>query len=358
MIRHGRSTLRGITAAVADRPRPWGRRRALTAAALALLSLLVFTIVTEALAPTGPGRFLYVLHDALWVPFWARIWTRAGVWSLLWLGPFVVLIACLAVEFMGVAAPLRGIQVAVLRRTLRSRWGAGLVRLQQILGWRRNHEGLLVAVARAELGEAADRARASLEAGMPLATQSLVRAVLSLAYLRAASPPDQVAAVEAMALVTSLAGEEATVRASAQLRRIWSDPVADEIDALLNVDETRLAQLRHALVAATLKPAEAALVTLGVSQRAGGQGHVAARSWFTTWARLRLTPDRPRPDLAEAETLIDFEFWAARSETAMRARNDAGDRASWLATILPGVPLARDMGEMVAAGHGSSGAEA
>src|SRR5690625_1609719 len=95
--------------------------------------------------------------------------------------------------------------------------------------------------------------------------------------------------------------------------------------------------------------------TMGAHYRhAGSQVRVAperVRAWFDLWAQLARMPNAASSHLADAEAMIDFEFWAARAESALIAAAHLGDRGGWLAELLPDVRMSRPLGECEAAGY-------
>ena len=356
MIRQGRSTLIDMAAAVPRRQRPWHLRRAGVAIVVLVVAVLAWMTATEALAQDGPGWLLYLLHDVIWVPFWSWIWVRAGFWSLMWLAPVAVIGGAALLEYLGLAQPLRYLQTAVLRLVLHSGVGGVLLGFQQILGWGRNHEGLLVAILRADLLRAKTAAKAVAEResrGQPNPI-SLGRAASQLCYLRAQDEATQIHVAEALALIAIIAPPDTTAHWRALVRRIWSHPETGRIEALTLITpqgiETLLTEMRQGVVA----PATLALATLGVARADSMERQDLVQAWFTHWARLRHQTTPRRVDLTEAETLIDFEFWAARAETGLAKRAYAADRSGWLAGMLPGVDMHRPMGERAAAGLSAS----
>lgn len=352
MIRQGRSTLIDMAAAAPVRQRPWHIRRGGVAAVVLVIATLAWLTATEALAQDGPGWLLYLLHDVVWVPLWSWIWVRSGFWSLIWLAPIAVLSVAVLLEFLGLAQPLRYLQAAVLRLVLNSWAGGALLGFQQALGWGRNREGLLVAILRADLlrAETAAKAVAETEVAGKLNPTALGRTASQLCYLRAQEEATQIRVAEALALIAIVAPPEVTAHWRAVVQRIWSPPETDRIEALTLITpqsiETLLAEIRQGVVA----PVTLALATLGVARDDSLHRQDLVQAWFTHWARLRHHTTPRRVDLAEAETLIDFEFWAARAESGLATRALAADRSGWLAGLLPGVAMHRTMGERAAAG--------
>lgn len=358
MTRQGRSSLIDMAATAPIRLRRWNVRRGVVVAVALITVAVAWATASEALSPDGPGWLLYILHDAVWVPFWSWVWVRSGFWSLIWLAPMAVLAFVVGLEYLGLAQPLRRLQTSVLRLVLRSWAGGAVLGFQQMLGWGRNREGLLVAILRADLLRAETAAKAAAETGGAVNPTALGRSASQLCYLHAQDEPTQIRVAEALALIALVAPADSTAQWRGVMRRIWSPPETDRIQALTLITpqdlETLLADMRQGVVA----PAILALATLGVARDDSLQRPDLVQGWFTDWAQLRHHTTLRRVDLAQAETLIDFEFWAARAETCLAARARAADRSGWLAGLLPGVAMHRAMGEGAAAGlpaHGMGG---
>ncbi len=342
-MRPGRSIVLDMGRARPVRRRPWMLRRALVAAVLGCLALLGWIVATEWLQPTGVGYLLYAAHDRLWLPLWSWLWLRADYWSLLWFGPFAVLLLLALSEFLGFGTPLRRLQVAALRYGLRHNGMRALIAFQQVLGWKRGHEGLLVAVIDSELRQAETQAKAAIEAGRAQDMTMLCRMTVGLAYLRANAPLAQTRCAEQHLLVAMLDRDKgADLRA--ELRRIWGDETADKVETMTMIPDAAIPAAASGLSMPGRAPEELALLTLGVVHRAILSQPDAASAWFTQWALQRYRTDMPRPDLARSEGLIDFEFWAAICERALIVRA----RPGWLAKLLPGVDMDRPLGEVAA----------
>lgn len=317
----------------------------------AAIILLAIVVSREMLPHEGPGWYLYALHDRVWLPLRALIWTRAGVWSLLWLVPVLALALLVLVEYLGLAQPLRRMQVAVLRGFLRSRFSPYLLALQQKIGWRRGHEGQLVAVLEAELARHEAGLKEATEASQRADSLGLSRSVVQLAYLRAADLPAQLRCAGGLMLIARHADREQVSRISAKLHRIWSDEDGARIEAILTTDPTEPEPLFDLLRAPSGKAADLAVATLAMARPEARCRADLVRAWFTEWARMRHDPRQDSRALAEAERLIDFEFWAARAEAGLVLQEVSGDRSGWLAGLLPGVMMRRPMGELAAAGQ-------
>lgn len=348
-MRRGRSTLLDMGRQPPSRERPLALRRAVTLALLGCAAGLWWIVANEILPPTGPGYLLYAAHDHLWLPFWSWVWMRSSFWSLLWFGPLAGLLVLVLIEFLGLGQPLRRLQVAALRLALRQNWTRGLLAIQQMLGWKRQHESLLVSVIDCDLRSESAKAMEAVESGRGFDVTVLCRMTLALAYLRATSEAAQIRCAEHQ-LLAAMLDNDAAEALGAGLRRIWGDETADRIEAMTMVAEEGIPAAIAGLSARENKPDDLALQTLGIVRCATLTQPDAAGAWFTRWAQLRCRID-PRPnDLAAAERLVEFEFWAAICERALAERAAAGGRVTWLPKWLPGVPAYRSPGELAAAG--------
>lgn len=324
---------------------------------LAVLATPVVIVATRALPVDGAGRLLYALHDTLFVPVWSWVWVSAGIWSLLWIVPLLLLLCAVAVEFLGFAQPLRRLQIAGLRLYLRGPAARAALTGQQLLGWRHNREGLMVAVLEADLAGAEATIRQALEAGRKdAATGRLVRLAVQLAYLRAGDPLYQLRGAEHLALIEACDGAETAARLRERLAQIWSPEIARRMVDLGCATPEALPGLLAGLRSARLPAPDLALATLAMARPEALARPDLVRAWFTEWAQLRHHAPSTLPELAEAERMIDFEFWAARAETALIAAEQAGDpgRGGWLSALLPGVAKHRTLGERAAIGQGGS----
>lgn len=352
-MRLGRSHLLGLGEVTPLRLRPWGRRRIGALLVLALLAAPGVIVATRALPVDGVGWALYALHDALFVPLWSRFWVSAGIWSLLWWLPILLLICAATVEYLGLAQPFRRLQIAALRLFLRGPLARATLTGQQLLGWRHNREWLMVAVLETDLAQAEAQIRQALEAGLKeTPTRRLARLSLQLAYLRAGEPLYQLRGAEHLALIEACEGEEPAARLRARMAQVWSPEIAQRMADLGQAPPEALPGLLAGLRSARLTAPDLALVTLAMVRPQVLTRPDLVRAWFTEWAQLR--HHAARADLAEAERMIDFEFWAARAETALIAMEQASDpgRGGWLSGLLPGVARRRAMGERAALGQG------
>lgn len=348
-MRRGRSTLLDMGQHPPSRERPWGLRRTVTMAMLGGVAGLWWIAANEVLPPTGLGYLLYTAHDHLWLPFWSWVWMRSGFWSLLWFGPLAGLLLLVVIEFLGFGQPLRRLQIAALRLALRRNWTRGLLAIQQMFGWKRQHESLLVCVIDCDLRSESAKAMEAVESGKRFDVTVLCRMALALAYLRATSGAAQIRCAE-QHLLAAMLDKDAAATLGAELRRIWGEETADRIAVKTMVAEEEIPAVLAGLSAGEGKPDDLALQTLGIVRCAALTQTDAAGAWFTRWAQLRCRIDPRRNDLAAAERLFEFEFWAAICEKALAERAAAGGRVTWLPKWLPGVATYRSRGELAAAG--------
>lgn len=355
MTRSGRSTLLDMGAPAPFRLRPWWRRRVLTAAFMGVVALIALAVGYQVFATDGPGRLLYLLHDLVWVPVWSWLWVRRGFTSLVWWLPLMIGAGLAASEYAGLWQPVRRAQVFILRLGLRGRLQSSFLRFQRWLGLGRGREGLVVAVLNADLTQAASAARQAIEAGTPADPTGLERALIALCLLRPDDAGMQMRAAEELAVIEALQGAAAAAPLRDALRRIWTDPVAEGIFRALDLQPETAAALTADLVAGRMRPERLALTTLGMARGARSLAPSVVRQWFTDWARLSHHTDPARPDLSEAERMIDFEFWAAHAERGLQQSEVTGDRAGWFAALLPEVAMRNPMGEVAAAGTQPTG---
>jgi len=348
MTRMARSRVLALHAPAPSRARVWWKRRITMLMTVLVVAMPVFAVVTEALSPDGVGWLLYSLHDSIWLPFWSFVWVRAGIWSLIWWLPVSALAGLTLVEFLGLGQPLRRLQTAVLRGLLRSPVSPLVLAAQQRLGWQHNREGLLVSVLESELLVAEAALRAAAEAGGTADTARVSRLMTQLAYLRAADPARQVRCAECLMLIGLFAEPDHVFALRTKLDRIWPEADGARIKALLWHDTANPVPLFDILRKPDSVAFDLALANLAFARAESLVRSDLVRVWFEEWARLRHDPRLSNRALPEAERMIDFEFWAARAEAGIAAREVTGDRKGWLGALLPGVAMRRPMGERAA----------
>lgn len=348
----GRSSVLAALMPRARRKRRLKIRWLATALVLATAVLCFWSVHTEALAPTGAGRLIYLAHDALWVPAWSWVWTAARPWSLIWLLAPVPLAVLALIEFLGLAQPLRFLQTVVLRALLRSPLAEGLVALQSRIGPK---DGFLTRLISADLRVFEDAARQAAEAPGQHFPETdaaeMARRARWLMRLCDGSDAVQIRLCEVSAL---LARHDPPPPDLTVLDALWQDaPWAP----LASPTQGDLVQTLARLQAAGMDRAALAAATLGAARLARQDRAPRALDWFARWAELRLGPTAFAAELAAAETLISFEFWAAETEANLLRGTAAAARTGWLGRLLPGVETCRPSGEMAAAGLAAAAPE-
>lgn len=343
----GRSRILRLSAPMPYRARAYWLRRIVWLGMIAALVALAWLVVSEALPKSGAALLLYRLHDHLWVPLKAWVWTRSQGGAILWLTPIALLLGLLLLERLGLFAGLRKLQVLSLRLVLRSPLSAAVLGIQQLLGWRRGHEGMVLAVIDAELTDAFPPLRAAQLAGGAGGCKTLMRLTAQRAYLRGGDPKSVALAIEALAMARDL-DPTAHDLARQTLLRIWQaqgHTTAVETLALAETAPDGLETLLGKLYAAQMSAIEAAAATLAFASKAANLRPDLVQGWFTEWARHRhrQTPDHMH--LREAESLIDFAHWAALAETRL-----APAPGAWMSELLSGIAAQRNLGERAAAG--------
>lgn len=346
----GRSSVARLAGPVPARDRRWWLRRVIVLAVVVAIFLLARAVSQEMFDPHGPGRLLYLAHDRVWLPFWSLVWVRSGFLSLVWWVPVVIFSAMALMEFLGIGQPVRRLQIGIIRRLMRGRAGWYVLLLQQMLGWKHNREGLLVATLKADFTRESAGLRRAIEAGESRDGVRLGRLMLWLAHLRATDPAIQVRCAEALMLIVRAGGEAAAAPVAARLGRILlpedSAQLTDAITPDPEAHSERLDDLRRG----DLEPVALALTTLAMARAGSLARPRLARAWFVEWARQRHAGSSGSAALVAAEQMIDFEFWAALAESGLAMLELEGDRQGWLGDLLPDVAMRRPLGELAAAG--------
>lgn len=347
----GRSSLLRAALSPAARPRNRGLRLGAILTLAGVVLGLVLVVRGQLLATDGPGRMLYLIHDAVWLPLHGRLWTALFPDALIWLVILGGVSALVLVEFLGIAAPLRRAQVAGLRAVLPAFPGPILAMHRALRA-----VGLRAGLAEQVLRDLRDAALHPFTAPGQAPAEAAFRRLCQLQTLQLAfglqSPRDLGAVVDVLGLAAVEPGARddavaALRRAAGRLRPeavpFWPDLMAPET---FLPDLAAVLRATVALETASL-PAEAlACHTVRVAAFLGTGGDAAALVWFDTWARLRAGPDAARAaPLAEAEALCAFEYWAGLAET--RACGTA--TPVFLAAAFPGLHLLRLRGERAAA---------
>lgn len=352
MRRRGRSTILDMGATAPMRERNWALRRLLVILAIATAVLTAIAVTQELLPKDGLALLLYQIHDGLWVPFKAQAWVQNGVGSLTWFVPIGVLAALALTEYLGIAQPVRRLQAAALRLALHSGNGRWVLVLQQYLGWGRDLEAFLIGLIDSDLTRARVDVMEALESGRTIDANALGRATIQRAYLRAGDKAIHAICAETLCLMVALGASRAELEPWERIiARILGPHALKDLRTALQPDPVEIETALDTLADPATSAQRLALMTLA---HAGSQVRVAperVRAWFDLWAQLARMPNAASSHLADAEAMIDFEFWAARAESALIAADHFGDRGGWLAELLPDVRMSRPLGECEAAGY-------
>lgn len=347
----GRSTLLRAGLAPEERPRNRVLRHGAILAVAGLIVGLVLVVGGERLSKDGPGRLLYLIHDTVWLPLYGRFWTAVFPDALIWLAVVCGVATVVLVEFLGIASPLRRLQVMLLRVLLPAVPGP-VVAMHGALRASGLRSGLAEQVLRDLRDEALHPFTVPGAAPGDDAYARLCRLqALQLAF-GLQSSRDLVAVVDVLGLAAVEPG--ARDDAAAALRRAAARLKPDAVPFWAELTEpgtfrpdlSAILQATADLETATI-PAEAlACCTVRVAAFLGTGGDAAALVWFDAWARLRTAPDGERAArLAEAEALCAFEYWAALAEKGAHGRTTP----DFLAEAFPGLHLLRPRGEQAAA---------
>lgn len=339
-----RSTLlRGGVAAL-PRARPYLLRRIAVLAATACVVAFLIAVSVRFFSLSDPTRAIYWAHDALWLPFQAAIWTSAFPYGLLWLMPLAAFCLLIGLEYTGLVQAVRRGQLAMFSALLRAGLDPLLVSSNRLAGRRAGSDGTLLEALAAEREAAALALVQAMDTAGLAELQRYRRLLLNLR-------PDQqsraIAAIEAMCISLSLnRPEDPNLRAA--LAEHWPDlagawavwaPKLPGTDA-----ESPTAGIIQSMAGLSAMPAtELALATLRHSLQAG-PGHPALLAWFSAWSDLRYAAGPAAAVLAEAEAMIQFEYWAARAETPQKPAEIDGV----LTAALPALAPLRDRGDLAA----------
>lgn len=345
----GRSTLLRAGLPPTERPRNRVLRYGAVLSVIGAVTVLVLVIGGELLSTSGPGWVLYLIHDTLWLPLYGRYWTAIFPDALIWLVVVGGVLALVLVEFLGIASPVRQLQVALLRILLPAFPGPVLVMHRML-----RSVGIRSGLAEQVLRDLCDAALHPFVTRRP-APGSFERLchlhTLQLAF-GLQSPRNLVAVVDILGLAAIEPG--ARDDASAPLRRaaarlqpeavaFWSDLM---VPGTFRPDLPAVLKATMDLEAGALSPEALACRTVQVAVFLATGGDSAALVWFDSWARMRAGDDDALfARLAEAEALCSFEFWAALAESRAARRPEP----ALLTEAFPGLCLLRPRGEQAAA---------
>jgi hypothetical protein len=263
--------------------------------------------------------------------------------------PLAGFLLLVSLEFTGLFQAVRRGQLAMLSALLGAGLDPLLVTSNRLAARRPGPEGTLLEALAAERDAAAlSLVLARNEAGLA-GLQRYRRLLLNLR-------PDQqgraIAAIEAMCLSRSLNRPE-DPRLSADVAEHWPDLAmawAEWAPGLPGSDaEEPTAAIIQSMSGMSAMPAtDLALATLRHSLQAR-PGHPALLAWFSAWSDLRYVAGPAAAVLAEAEAIIQFEYWAARAETPQKPAGIDGLLTAALSALAP----LRDRGDRAAGLTGS-----
>lgn len=281
-----------------------------------LLSVLTVAVVLTVAggvlrqsAMEGPGRFLYQLHDSVWLFLKGWLWTALFPYGLVILTVLAALAFTVLLEFLLGVSPLRSMHRHILVRAFLNRAGRALLvgahRLRLPLGYART-------VLATEIERSQRLLLQQLESGSDAGATRLCRLALLRFRLSSASGLDWLQAFEVLSLaqLTGARPERAQQQLTDMLDRAAPE-LGPEFEAA--VAEQSVA---GRLNVTSEDPVQLALQVI----RQGRTGGRDALTFHDDWARQRLSG----PHLAEAEGLVSFEFWSAWSEPAVRPQPFSG----------------------------------
>lgn len=353
----GRSRL--LRAGLAPQVRQRNRvlRYTLVGGVLAGLVALRAVVRGDLAVGSGFATAIHTLHDTVWLPLHGRVWTAVFPDALIWALMVGGLTALLAVEYLGLASPIRRAQVVVVSWMLLHLPGPLVLgqRLKRGLGLR----DYLVEMVLRDLRD--DALSDLTPVNSPWQPDRLVRLCHLLTVqidLAMNTSRDKLAIVETLG-VAALQGRRgqdiATIArdAASGLARDnhhdWIEMPEDDRFALdLAATLSATATLENGSDTAETLAMKTVRIAVGTIQRK----ETSALVWFHAWARARLSDDADLvATLADAEGMIAFEDWAARAEAAGHSEL----LPELLAETFPTLEPLRARGELAAAAFGSGG---
>lgn len=307
------------------------RRVAIVMSVLIVVGMVVAVVAGRLADPEGAGRVLYRLHDDLWLPVVATIWTAPFPYALIWAVPLSVALAIAATEYLtpfGLWGAHRRAGLLLLRRggndplldrpplpDLARRWDVG--NAVQVAG----REGYLRRLAAEDWTRAWAEIRAAhLEERAPDAGTMRRAARMAGHWLRRdpAGPAPLMAVCQVAAL---LPGRDRSRLLEPVLAALTDDGLAGlhgigTVCAVLRLTidgGTPVALAADLLAAPGSAPAPVALAVCAVFVAAAardGRGRV----WFDAVEDLRFGTETQA--IAAGTRLIDWDFWAALAERA------------------------------------------
>lgn len=360
---NGRSTLLRAGRASLSRPRRFWRRRLILSVVGGALVLLIVAVASEFFATDGPAALLYWLHDNVWLPLNGRFWTSVFPLGLIWLLPVGMIFTLVMVEYSGLAAPVRFLQVHTLMWLLRGRGFVPVLLWHRLLGLAGLRAALAEAILRDEQNRLCGDVVQSLGRNEPPgnAFAQLVEIQRKLMDFGLHNEADVAAILETLAIARfSRDADLAALRtlgkhADQECPRIYQDWRALR-DAIRNPPDVTECMRHAAALGGTDEPAlSLAGRTIAIALGAVSDRHKERLAWFDEWARLRAGDDAGLAGkLGLAESLCAFEFWAAQTELA--AAEQRPDEI--FSVAFKGLALVRPRGEVFAQDGNLGGSEA
>lgn len=322
----GRSTLLRAGIISTGRPRRFASRRVFVAAVLGGMGLAIWALAHRWLGTGGLMYPIYLMHDAVWLPLQGRFWVATFPFGLIWAVPTLALTVAVVVEFLGLAAPVRRSQTAVIEALLN--WGGAsfLVRAHAV----GRGIGLPAGQVHSVVGEKLRLERREVLNAVDGGAKPDLRRLLALQVLdlRLGNPVpgDMLRGFEVLALAQLLGQSDQSGVRHLERVLVAKTPEA-ELEPYVRAfaktgkpaSETAVLAAANWLATAKPDPVRAAIATLIVALAGAESGSPLILQWFDVWANLRNGKTSASSDVwATAEGSISFEFWAARAESAVR----------------------------------------
>lgn len=335
----GRSGLLRVAAMPPVRHRNYPLRWAIFLLLGSGVYLLIWAVATDWFSASGPFRFLYVVHDAVFLPLRGTIWTQIFPFAFLWLLPLAFLCFALVVELLSKASLLRVAHRRYVRFAMRWSFGRGLILTSntflRALGTRAEFSRNVLRSELMHLSEdykwgAFDNAVAA-RAEVLHDTRRFMHLVRLEYRLSAGNPPDLITAVELTKLAQLIDRQKMKTPEwlAAELDTQMGEPNWDWTFALrevLDPPEPFDAVKSAIALAADLDGEPQAAPALASRYFAICSAAIAHRIpdfrvALRTWNRSV----KANPSLQEAEQLFSVDFWSALADVAT---TDADDLAA------------------------------
>lgn len=147
---HGRSGLLRANAKPPVRARRYWLRWLVLAIILTAVAALLWAVSTNYFNPNGPLRVLYQIHDGIYLPLHAAIWTRRFPYVFLWLLPLIAFVLVFGIEFLSKFSLLRYTHRRIILIFAQSALGRSFIttsdRLLRIIGQRAEFARTIIAL--------------------------------------------------------------------------------------------------------------------------------------------------------------------------------------------------------------------